>query len=416
MCGHVGVAGTITRDGVDAFCDLLHFDTRRGPHSTGVLAVGRGKDPDCDVVKMAVPALYLMETKLFDQKVTTGKSVLLGHNRFATVGKINRANAHPFEFEHVIGAHNGTIAYSDRDCIIGGDKFDTDSEGIFNMINELGVEQTIPELYGAWALVWYDKRDHSINFIRNSERELYYVLAEDGKSLWWASEAGMLHAALRRRGIAYETAWMLPENSYHKWIVPLTFNGQFNEEPDQRMQLEGRKEPKRTYYHSQARFPQGPVGVHHAMRNGSPAMGQGAPPFGTPRTNTPDASTTKTSGSNSNSKPTGSQSDKKDGEGEADKNWAHPLFRTVGKKSRKRTSAFLTCFDGEVMDENNFKKRTKETCAACDATVPWESIIQEEEKVKFINREQFFCEECGDDPWALGWFEQEKEERTSAYH
>ena len=41
MCGHVGIAGDIEVEHNQLFYDMLCFDTRRGPHSTGVLRVDK---------------------------------------------------------------------------------------------------------------------------------------------------------------------------------------------------------------------------------------------------------------------------------------------------------------------------------------------------------------------------------------
>src|SRR3546814_12623264 len=33
----------------------------------------------------------------------------IGHNRAATLGKVNGLNAHPFRYDNIMGAHNGTL-------------------------------------------------------------------------------------------------------------------------------------------------------------------------------------------------------------------------------------------------------------------------------------------------------------------
>ena len=230
MCGLVGVAGSMTSKDIDTFGDLLFFNTVRGPHSTGIAAVQRGvSNPRIDLLKRVGPAYELMEHKQFDRVASLGNSVLIGHNRFATVGKINSANAHPFEFSEIIGAHNGTIPQYERSSIIDGNKFDTDSEGIFNMMNDLGVEMTIPTLKGAWALSWYNKRDATMNLLRNSERDLYYTVATSGKTIYWASEAAMLHAALIRNGVDYGKVIALREDTHYIFDVPAKFDDAFEE-------------------------------------------------------------------------------------------------------------------------------------------------------------------------------------------
>src|SRR5690606_19875606 len=190
MCGHVGMAGELTLDAEKAFRTLLILDTLRGEHSTGVLGVGRYTNEPA-IVKQVGSPFELFNDQRYDQKIEKVlNKVLLGHNRYATQGKINKANAHPYEFGSIIGAHNGTI--SNKHALNKGSTFDVDSQAIINSIDEEGIEATIPKLRGAWALVWWDMIDDTINFIRNSERTLYMCWSQDKKMMFWASEMWML--------------------------------------------------------------------------------------------------------------------------------------------------------------------------------------------------------------------------------
>lgn len=381
-CGHVGVAGSMTRKEVDVFSDMLYFDTLRGPHSTGVASIGRNnRTSDKNLLKKVGPAYELMEHKQFDRVVSVGNSVLLGHNRYATVGKITAANAHPFEFSGLIGAHNGTIQHSDRASIIDGDKFDTDSEGIFNMMNELGPEMTIPALFGAWALVWYNKRDHTMNFVRNDQRDLYYTLSEDKKNIFWASEAAMMHAALIRRGVAYDKVWALRPDVHYIFDIPEKFGGEF-EEP-QESPLAGRKEPVRpTYPHH--------FGGHNHRQQMLPApeaKKDDDVPFGA------DASK-DTGGTKTTVEPTGST-----------EHWAIPSTRVHNKgRPNQRAIPMLLCFQKESLNETQFKHTTKEVCANCDSVVNFGAVYSGTDRVRFINSRQFLCEDCGDDEFVDNWF------------
>jgi len=373
MCGHVGVAGTMAKVDIDVFNDLLYFDTLRGPHSTGVAAVNRNStNRSWDLLKRVGPAYQLMENKRYDSVVSLGNSAIIGHNRHATVGKINNANAHPFEFEHIVGAHNGTIPWDERSSIIGGDKFDTDSEGIFNMINEFGIEQTIPELYGAWALVWYDKRDHTLNMLRNDQRDLFYVISKSGRTIYWASESAMLHAALMRRGIEYEKATYIRPDVHYKFRIPDTHGGEFGD-PEQ-VKLCGRTEAtKRTY-----------PGYTHGFPNRGKEEGDSGLPFGAR-----GGPTTPTIGKQ--------LTDSND-----DEDWARPSVAV--QKKRKIKTPLLVCYKNEVMGERAYKARTGQTCCQCDKVVPFEEVHEGKERVKFMTKDTFLCEECAEDDWVSSWF------------
>lgn len=267
MCGHVGVAGTLGKKEVDAFNQLLVADTFRGPHSTGVATVSRGANPEVELFKRAVPAWELVnEYKQYDRLVTQGKTVFLGHNRWATTGKVNHANAHPFNFENLVGAHNGTIRYqAGIGDLEGYSRMDTDSECLFYNIDkhEDGPAGVIPNLVsgsnGAWALVWYDKQANSINFLRNKERELYYAFAlemekdwkpgDSGKpyALFWASEPAMLDWIVRRNGIVMSKPKLLTVDTLIEFKIP-AYNQPFVVEGDNRVKIEGAKERARPFY------------------------------------------------------------------------------------------------------------------------------------------------------------------------
>ena len=202
MCGLVGVVGTI--DAVDnkIFKDLLRVDVLRGPHSTGICARTRMEQPK--ILKKALLPDDLLSLKkaedLFNE--FSRNDILMGHNRWATMGGINHINAHPFERETIIGAHNGTLK---RQSLLPDHMdFDVDSENIFHSFEKIGVKETVKLLYGAFALTWFDRNTNIMNFTRNDERSLYYCFSAKGRTFYYASEAWMLEGVLGRHRVQHQ--------------------------------------------------------------------------------------------------------------------------------------------------------------------------------------------------------------------
>lgn len=180
-----------------AFKNLLILDSLRGEHSTGIAALH--EKWNVSIAKSVGDPFTLFDTISSEKIFKQMNNVLIGHNRFATTGKITKKNAHPFEFNTIIGAHNGTLS-NKHDLPNHGD-YEVDSQALFACIEKEGIEKTIARIRGAWALTWFDSEELSINFLRNKERPLFYVFSKDGDRIYWASERWMLRVALSRNEI-----------------------------------------------------------------------------------------------------------------------------------------------------------------------------------------------------------------------
>lgn len=197
MCGHVGIAGEISLKEDKIIKTLLVLDSLRGEDSTGVAFVE--KSGDVTVTKELGSPYELFESKRFIQSMKYQTRAMIGHNRFATSGGISKSSAHPFEFDTLVGAHNGTL--KNKWKLLDANDFKVDSENLFHHIEQKGLKDAIDTCDGAWALVWWDKVKETLNFLRNKERTLFMVTSLDNKTLFWASESWMLTVACNRHDV-----------------------------------------------------------------------------------------------------------------------------------------------------------------------------------------------------------------------
>lgn len=198
MCGIIGMVtdavNGFTSTDMDWFEEALIVDSLRGPDSTGVFVVTNKNH--VRVAKQASHPYHFLASKEWSSTraaaFSSGK-IMVGHNRKATKGSINSANAHPFAEKHIVLVHNGTI-YNQKD--LTAEETEVDSHAICHSLVEKGYKETLKSIDGAFALVWYDMKERCLYLVRNSQRPLGYIATHSG--LYFASELPMLEWSLRR--------------------------------------------------------------------------------------------------------------------------------------------------------------------------------------------------------------------------
>lgn len=226
ICGLIGVAGTPGHKERSAVSTLLYLDVIRGPHSTGIAAIDidykKNEERLFTFKSVGEPGrVYEKYPKDFDKGVYKyGTDVLIGHNRYATQGEVNDDNAHPFVFENIVGAHNGTVVQWSLKDFHRAKDYKIDSQIIFSQIDHDNNLQTVwDKADGALALVWWDSRDKRLHIARNDQRSLYYCYTQDEKNIFWASESWMLSVALGRHDIKHKEIHPIIKDKHYTFSV-----------------------------------------------------------------------------------------------------------------------------------------------------------------------------------------------------
>lgn len=224
MCGIVGFVELETKFAFSAkkvIPEALFANQVRGRDAVGLFGVHRRRNDFVDWLKMAGTADSFLS---WDQahkrffKDADDYYFMVGHNRAATIGKKDDPNAaHPHNVGNITLVHNGTLQkYPDKDKAI------SDSFALAQLLDEEpDFEKARKEISGAYALVWHDKRDQSLNFIRNDARPLSFIYEKNGP-IWFASEPDMLVWLLKRN---YQSVEKVEELKPHTLVK--MFPGQY---------------------------------------------------------------------------------------------------------------------------------------------------------------------------------------------
>jgi predicted glutamine amidotransferase len=205
MCGIFGVISRTSR-GLDrpdmSIIKQMMLDTiQRGENSSGLFMtdyVDPNKAPTGVKVLGGPHNIYANEPlwREIEDYVAKKAGCFIGHGRYATRGKVNAGNAHPFQHEHITMVHNGTI-HSGVSYKKTGDALpDVDSHALAISMAEHGVLEALARVRGAYAVVVHDSKEGCLYVARNDDRPLHAYATKD--RYYIMSEGDFLRTIMKR--------------------------------------------------------------------------------------------------------------------------------------------------------------------------------------------------------------------------
>lgn len=220
MCGITGMIDAskqgFYKADTDTFFGLLLINSLRGASSTG--AFGINKSNKTDVFKAVGNPYEWNSWKVADDwtaAMVRGHNIVVGHGRAPTFGEPSIDNAHPFEYNGITLVHNGTLRNFKELQAKHKTEFEVDSQLITYLIAEIGIEETIKEIKGAYALVWHDEKHDGLFVLRNSERPLLYVMGSGKNKMVIGSERHYFHWAVQKFWMQDPTITEFPTDMLH---------------------------------------------------------------------------------------------------------------------------------------------------------------------------------------------------------
>lgn len=220
MCGIVGMItgfnNGFSHPEAVMLQDMMFLDSMRGVDATGIM--WGDTHNNVSGLKEASPSWNFMEKQEWrDAKtaiISRGKWAV-AHNRAATRGAKTDENAHPFVADHIVLVQNGTYRGSHDHHA----KVDVDSHACaIALSKEDDVEKALKTINAAYAFVWWNHKEKSLNIIRNDERPLCIARTKSG-GLAFASEGWMIAVAAARNKVdLVEEPYLLKEHHLCKYV------------------------------------------------------------------------------------------------------------------------------------------------------------------------------------------------------
>lgn len=188
MCGLVAIlskkSNGFTQDEGAMLNISMMLNQVRGDDSTGLVCIDNKNN--WSYIKSVGGVKSLVSHKDYDdfrKVIMNDGRLVMGHGRAATRGTVTVENAHPFHIKEregeIIFMHNGTLhSYQTLGSIY---QHAVDSEYLGTMIARHGAEKALSEIDGAMAVMWWDIKEQTFNFYRNTERPLHYMISKSGE-------------------------------------------------------------------------------------------------------------------------------------------------------------------------------------------------------------------------------------------
>ena len=183
---------------------LTALSVVRGEDSTGLAFVSSGNNPV--IFKSLKKSSNLVKhrdwSKIIEQ-LTPETSVVLGHTRLKTTGKISLDNAHPFHIGSVIGTHNGII-YNHEDISVNKKEvYQVDSQAMFALFDSNNnLQECLDEIYGDYALAWTRDNKDILYLLKQDGRPCYFGYWKEARVLLYASQKNILEEAIKETDIS----------------------------------------------------------------------------------------------------------------------------------------------------------------------------------------------------------------------
>jgi hypothetical protein len=227
MCGIVGFITEEGPKGARARAGYLEqgliADILRGEDSTGVFYGSKDQKEGTTAawLKDATDGYTFTKHPKYariDGQMSTIRYAV-GHNRAATIGNISVDTAHPFQEGLVTGVHNGTVrgGMATLPIPMYKAKGTVDSHCIIQNLEHVdpgdAAKAVLSKIDGAYALVWYDGRDGTLNMARNDTRTFHLAQSYDQDTILFASESGMLQWLAERNHLGIgDVTYLVPGN------------------------------------------------------------------------------------------------------------------------------------------------------------------------------------------------------------
>ena len=220
MCGIIGTVGPWSMNDKDrqVLRNMFYLDTLRGRDSSGAVFFNI-QDNNWKWFKAVGLPDAVEEMEGYRESWIAPMSAFIGHNRFATMGKVNVDNAHPFHKGNIIGVHNGTLYKEDLSRLLPfidreNAKDVTDTEIIYEVLENHPIETVWENISGPATLVWVDTAKSSFNIAVHDKRPLFMWETPNGRT-FFASEPWMLSVGITRVHNSYDVRPKKLEKDIH---------------------------------------------------------------------------------------------------------------------------------------------------------------------------------------------------------